>query len=663
MMRTPLLFGFLFAAFLCVLPANAQQWTADTTANTLTTSARVGIGTPSPGALLHIYQASGNEVARFQSASANPFVSFLDNLGGTNAVIQAASGGDLMFTNNENGGIKLVSNGNEGLYQDSAGNVGIGTTIPRAKLNVLGNIATEKRSGGYTTGISWQGDDAAIGYYNQNGLLFGTVTTANGGAWSEKMRLTNAGNVGIGTTDPDQKLSIEDGQIMFQQSTTNQFESGRIRFTEFPGTSYQGAFIHYDGSENVFNIGVHHTDDETTGSDTNAISILRSNGNVGIGTDNPGYKLDVAGTINATEFLVDGQPISASGSWDTTNDDLYYTTGNIGVGIATPGAKLHSLSTGEQLRLGYDTSTYAAIRTTSEGNLSILPTGGDVTVTGGVRTSGVGSFLGSKALFSTGSGDAYLALHDNESNREILLHTDGDSYLTGGNVGIGTTDPQGILHTKSNDWGVVFQSSSTLNKRMQLFFRDSGLNQTGRIGIDISGINDNDLQFIAGSGSTPQLHIEDSGNVGIGTTNPSSKLAVDGTITSKEVVVTVDQAAWPDFVFEKDYALRPLEEVEQFIAEEGHLPEVPSAEEVAEGGVAMGVMQATLLQKIEELTLYLLEMKQSHAEETQDLKAELAKLKEASAKELAQRREERAQDKATLQALQVRLSALQAAQN
>jgi hypothetical protein len=67
---------------------------------------------------------------------------------------------------------------------------------------------------------------------------------------------------------------------------------------------------------------------------------------------------------------------------------------------------------------------------------------------------------------------------------------------------------------------------------------------------------------------------------------------------------------WSDFVFDKGYKLRPLKEVESFIKTNGHLPEIPSAKEVAKEGIDLGAMDAKLLQKVEELTLYMIELKQ-----------------------------------------------------
>ncbi len=96
--------------------------------------------------------------------------------------------------------------------------------------------------------------------------------------------------------------------------------------------------------------------------------------------------------------------------------------------------------------------------------------------------------------------------------------------------------------------------------------------------------------------------IVSNGNVGIGTINPGSwKLAVNGQIRAKEIKVETE---WSDFVFEKDYNLPSLKEVEIHIKEKGHLKDIPSAKEVTKNGIFLGEMDAKLLQKIEELTLY-----------------------------------------------------------
>jgi hypothetical protein len=114
------------------------------------------------------------------------------------------------------------------------------------------------------------------------------------------------------------------------------------------------------------------------------------------------------------------------------------------------------------------------------------------------------------------------------------------------------------------------------------------------------------------------------GNVGIGTSTPDAKLAVNGTIHSKEV--KVDLLGWSDFVFKKEYKLPTLEEVEKHINEKGHLENIPSEEEALKNGINLGEMNAKLLQKIEELTLYSIQQ----SKEIQTLKEENKSFKSLS---------------------------------
>jgi len=141
----------------------------------------------------------------------------------------------------------------------------------------------------------------------------------------------------------------------------------------------------------------------------------------------------------------------------------------------------------------------------------------------------------------------------------------------------------------------------------------------GKLGIGTNSPNQelyvNGSAYISskmGIGVSPQhpLHVNGNsyitGNVGIGSAPSATyKLGVNGTIGCKEIVVT--NSGWADYVFESDYALRSLGELESFILENKRLPEVPSAAQVEEDGVGLFEMNTLLLKKVEELTLYILE--------------------------------------------------------
>lgn len=119
------------------------------------------------------------------------------------------------------------------------------------------------------------------------------------------------------------------------------------------------------------------------------------------------------------------------------------------------------------------------------------------------------------------------------------------------------------------------------------------------------------------------LFIDDrNGYIGIGTNRPIYKLSVNGTILAKEIRVNEDSSYWPDFVFDNDYVLMSLAELKHFVSNYKHLPDVPSADDIDGKDVSLGEMNRILLQKIEELTLYVI-----------DLQEQIDTLKEAAGKE------------------------------
>jgi len=196
--------------------------------------------------------------------------------------------------------------------------------------------------------------------------------------------------------------------------------------------------------------------------------------------------------------------------------------------------------------------------------------------------------------------------------------TDLVTVTASGNVGIGTSTPTSKLTVEDNssDLSILKLTNKAWvsNQRMSIEFWNGGSKNypTSRIvsQMDGSGTQGEALIFetqTAGATSpSTKMVIKNNGNVGIGKLTPTAKLHVDGTIISEEVRVEVVNP--PDYVFDKKYNLPTLAEIEAFVKQNHHLPEVPSAAEMEVNGVELGKMNMLLLLKIEELTLHVIEL-------------------------------------------------------
>ena len=168
-----------------------------------------------------------------------------------------------------------------------------------------------------------------------------------------------------------------------------------------------------------------------------------------------------------------------------------------------------------------------------------------------------------------------------------------------GNVGIGTGAPAYKLQVSGG--AIALDADQPLRGGGKWLI--SGNANEVKVGTANPGVN---LAFDAGD-SDRMLINGTTGNVGIGTTAPDSKLTVKGTVHSQEVKVDLAGAVAPDYVFDKGYPLTSLEELKSYIEENKHLPEIPSAKEMEENGINLKDMNLMLLKKVEELTLHQIE--------------------------------------------------------
>ncbi|MEO9806132.1 MAG: hypothetical protein ABJF04_22925 [Reichenbachiella sp.] len=284
------------------------------------------------------------------------------------------------------------------------------------------------------------------------------------------------------------------------------------------------------------------------------------------------------------------------------------------------------LGSGGYSPLQFRTSNITRMTVAVDGNVGI----GTTTPTGQLHLSYSNNGInynqildGNKIQFDRSNNEAsYIDKKDNGS----LHFRMGSAFSTkmtinnSGNVGIGTTSPSKLLHVSS-------AAPSFLLERTGSVSWETRIDNNGRFIIQ-DATNATEPLKIEALTPTATIYTKSNGNVGIGTADPKSKLAVDGTIKATKVEVMADVNSVPDYVFEEDYELRTLQETKAYIEANKHLPEIPSAAEIGKDGMDLGDMNLRLLKKIEELTLYQIQM----MEEMSKMKKELEEMKNVSSK-------------------------------
>ncbi|MBQ52931.1 MULTISPECIES: hypothetical protein [Leeuwenhoekiella] len=292
-------------------------------------------------------------------------------------------------------------------------------------------------------------------------------------------------------------------------------------------------------------------------------------------------------------------PLLSYAQWTNSGDN--YTTGNLRIGSSNNDAIPELTIIGPNQPLGSGSSRDIAFKFAAAGE-SILR-----------------SYRGS-------SHDTYLqflTMPYEGGDPQVRMHIAGN-----GRVGIGTTSPGNALEVNGHiNLGITNNDETTKTQTYgnKLFFQGAHLNTDHfwisryNVSSDISelrvNIGDNQTamsdKFVVGLANSntwiPHFVVQSNGRIGIGTNSPDEALTVKGKIHTQEVKVDLNGAVAPDYVFENSYSLRNLKEVEEYIQQKGHLPNIPSAEEMNQDGLNLKEMNLKLLEKIEELTLYLIE--------------------------------------------------------
>jgi hypothetical protein len=531
---------------------NTDAYASPSTVMTLLGSGNVGIGTANPTVKLQVYDDSSSQL-KITNGLATPVDLQLFASSSSYAGIGTASNHRLALRTNNTEKVTILANGN----------VGIGTTSPTHKLQVVGNGAFNSTLGVQDPDLSSNGllqlshDSTGSSIYsNPASSNTSTVVLRLGINNSEKMRIANNGNVGIGTTSPLEKLDVRGDIQMY-----NSYASGvEVKMSHVdPSSGYDSSIIKsvldtispQDGGSSMLRF---YTNQNSTTSSTVALDLTRSQnaifyGNVGIGTTSPnnfGFLERVlnisAGSSSSTTLQQAGIIISGSSDADDADDFGYLSFTNYQSTIANDRvAEIRVLKNGTNVDTGefaFYTSSGSGLaermRITNTGNVGIGTSSpsAKLDVAGTVNAYGNGSVAlqwgDTSALGALSFDTSANPVIRSVSSKPLVFQTNGANermrITSAGNVGIGVTNPSARLHV---DGTVRFSSSGD-----RIFIADGSFG-TFELG-DIDGVSDeakivgNGSNIIISNTGTETLTCSGNNRVGIGTTSPQSKLDVSG---------------------------------------------------------------------------------------------------------------------------------------
>jgi hypothetical protein len=556
---------------------------------TITSGGNVGIGTTSPASVLHIKDNTAGPTQL--SIQSNDFTR-AEEINFLNPSTSAISGQIKYYTNPTVEYMSFSTSNNSATVErmriDSSGNVGIGNTSPTAKLTIDNSISTSYSTTGYaatpansmlylnnTNGGSNTASlinfrtgsgDGVLGFVEGGGTNDAdfVIQTDGGSNGIERFRITNAGNVGIGSSNADSKFKVElnpSGTVLaglrigYNSSSANYFDGDTQYFRNGAGTTERmritsGGDLCVGVTTALGRIHMHnsgtsylHISNDTTGSgagsgtdigvfsgqsdlqinNREAASVIistsdtprltvNSSGNVGIGRSPVAYGsfrvLDLAGSSGAIQKLIH------TGS---TVELQSYASSTVGaVGTATNHPLLFVTNDTERMNiLAGGTGTFYNAFSIQGDDKSLI-----------VRNA-AGTVIGTMGAESSSTPNVGMTTIRNNGTTTIQFNSNGSSYINGGNVGIGETSPNGKLHIKDGLTCSIDIENTSNTGLGEIAFNDPDADDRGAL-----QYSHNLDAMIFKTAASERMRITSAGNVGIGTTSPGYMLHVQSNSSS-----------------------------------------------------------------------------------------------------------------------------------
>jgi len=525
----------------------------------------------------------------------------------TNTIVPGNTSGNSAYQNNVFVGNNVATEGTSNVFVGSnTGHVGTGNNNGNTFIGSTSGNANLNNDNTYVGNQS--------GQFNASGarnVFLGSMANQNSASGSlnvflgYKSGFRNTGNSNI-------FIGHESG--LFNTSGTGNIfigGSGRNNSTG-SGNVMVGGGQNSNGSDNAF-FGPNSGNNVTTGSGNTMIGLFSGTG-VSTGSFNTivGGTYGLAADLHHTVILADGQG----------NERLYITnSGFAGLGTRTPQNKLDvrgSVAIGANYA---GSSTAPASGLIVEGNTGIGTSAPQnrLEITGAANTSGL--------RFTNLTTATTVGVTNNINNKFLTVNAAGDVVLQ--NLAPGTAGATAISAGTNTTVAGNGSVATPYQVNSKNIYTDNGSLTSNRV-VTMGNFN---LSFNSASATGGKIYIGETSV--FPTTTGNYKLYVEGGILTEKVKVALRSTTnWADYVFANDYKLKPLSEVESFIKENKHLPGIYSAQELVNEGLDLGSMQSKQMEKIEELTLYLIAQNKKLEKQDQEIEVLKAQVKALLAKKL-----------------------------